>query len=74
MFLEVKFSIYLNRCLFLMFYIALDKRGGYPHDSFLISPQKIGCGYSLEVPRRVASNGYHNNCIIFCGEIRKKYH
>ena len=48
--------------------IATDKRG-YPHNIFLISPQNICCGYSLEAPRWGASNEYHNIC--FCGEIRK---
>ena len=37
--------------------IATDRRG-YPHNIFLISPQKICCGYSLEAPRRGASNEY----------------
>ena len=47
---------------------ALDKRG-YPH-IFLISPQKHMLWYSLEAPRRGASNEYHKIC--FHGEIRKK--
>ena len=38
-------------------------------DIFLISPQKICCGYSLEAPCQGASNEYHNIC--FCGQITK---
>ena len=37
-------------------------------DSFHISAQNIGCGYSLEPPRRVLTST-HNLC--FCAEIRK---
>ena len=48
--------------------IGLDK-GGYPVNIFFISPRKHMLWYSLEVPRRDASNEYHNIC--FCGEIRK---
>ena len=36
---------------------ATDKRG-YPHNIFLISPQKHMLWYSLEAPRRGASNEY----------------
>ena len=50
------------------FNIATDKRG--IHIIFLwFLHENICCGYSLEVPRRGASNEYHNIC--FCGEIRK---
>ena len=42
-FLEVKFSLYLNRRVFVM---------------FNISAQNIDCGYSLEPPRRGGSNEY----------------
>ena len=31
-------------------------------DIFHISAQNIDCGYSLEPPRRVGSNEYHNLC------------
>ena len=48
--------------------IGLDKRG-YQANIFLISPQKHMLWYSLEVPRRGASNEYHNIC--FRGEIRR---
>ena len=37
--------------------------------SFLFLHENICCGYSLEAPRRGASNEYHNVC--FHGEIRK---
>ena len=37
--------------------IATDKRG-YPHNIFLISQRKHILWYSLEVPRRGASNEY----------------
>ena len=37
--------------------------------SFLFLHENICCGYSLEAPRRGASNEYHNIC--FRGEIRK---
>ena len=53
---------------FLFVYIATDKRG-YPHNIFLISLRKHMLWYSLEAPRRGASNEYHNVC--FRGEIRK---
>ena len=36
---------------------------------FLFLDENICCGYSLEAPRRGASNEYHN--IWFCREIRK---
>ena len=39
-------------------HVATDKRG-YPHNIFLISQRKR-CEYSLQVPRRGASNEYHN--------------
>ena len=44
--------------------IALDKRG-YPQNTFLISPQNIGCGYSLEVPRQGASNEYPQHMFVW---------
>ena len=37
--------------------IATDKRG-YPHNIFLFLHENICCGYSLEAPRRGASNEY----------------
>ena len=37
--------------------------------SILFFHENICCGYSLEAPRRGASNEYHNIC--FRGEIRK---
>ena len=37
--------------------IGLDK-SGYQVNIFLIFPQNICCGYSLEAPRRGASNEY----------------
>ena len=37
--------------------------------SFLFLDKNIGCGYSLEAPRRGTSNEYHNIC--FRQEIRK---
>ena len=46
-----------NRSTQIRFLIATDKRG-YPHIIFLISPQNIGCGYSLEAPHRGTSNEY----------------
>ena len=33
-------------------------------DIFHISAQNIGCGYSLEPPRRAGSNEYHNLCFL----------
>ena len=53
-FLEVKFSIYLNRRVFKMNRKFSDKNS----DIFHISAQNIDCGYSLEVPRRGGSNEY----------------
>ena len=44
LFLEVKFSIYLNRRVFVM--------------SFYISAQNIDCGYSLDPPRHGGSKDY----------------
>ena len=41
------------------FYIALDKRR-YPHNIFLISPQKVCCWYPLYVPCHGISNVYPN--------------
>ena len=49
-------------------HIATDKRGD-PHNIFVFLHENICCGYSLEAPRRGASNEYHNIC--FRGEIRK---
>ena len=43
---------------YLNYYIALDK-SGYPDNIFLISPQNICCGYTLEVPHGGASSGTH---------------
>ena len=37
--------------------------------SIIFFHKNICCGYSLEMPRRGASNEYHNIC--FLGEIRK---
>ena len=59
--------------------IATDKRG-YPHNNLLFLHENICCGYSLEAPRRGASNDLgeallmstHNIC--FHGEIRKYQH
>ena len=44
---------------FLLFYIALDKRGIHIV-FFLFLYENIRCWYSLEAPRRGASNEYHN--------------
>ena len=52
--LEVKFSIYLNRCVFEMNRKFSDKNS----DIFHISAQNIACGYSLDAPRRGGSNEY----------------
>ena len=41
----------------------------YLYDIFIVSQQKLCCGYSLEAPRRGASYEYHNIC--FRREIRK---
>ena len=40
--------------------IGLDKGGYQAHNvnSFLISPQNVCCGYSLEAPRQGTSNEY----------------
>ena len=43
--------------LWVSYIIGLDK-GGYPVNIFLISPQKHMLWYSLEAPRRGASNEY----------------
>ena len=51
-----------------MVFIGLDK-SGYQVSIFLICPRKHMLWYSLEAPRRGASNEYHNIC--FCGQIRK---
>ena len=54
-FLEVKFSIYLYRRVFVM------RWSFHPRslDIFLISPQKhIYCEYSFEAPHWILSNGY----------------
>ena len=49
--------------VFQMAYVARDQSigldmGGYSVNIFLISPKNICCGYSLEAPRRGASNEY----------------
>ena len=61
-FLEVKFSIYLNRRVFVMFQVKNS-------DNFHISAYNIGCGYSLEPPRRGGSNEYPQST--FRAEIKK---
>ena len=55
-FLEVKFSIYLNRCVFVMladdiflFLIIASDKVVKSFDIFLICPQKPTLWYSLEV-------------------------
>ena len=48
-------------------FIATDKRGIHII-FFLFLHKNVCCGYSLEEPRRGASNEYHNIC--FRGEIR----
>ena len=52
-FLEVKFSVYLNRRVFVMYIVKLGFTGVYI--ILLISSQNIDCGYSLGPPR---SNDY----------------
>ena len=44
--------------------IAPDKRG-YPQNIFLISPQNICCGYSLEVPLQGTSNEYPQHMFLW---------
>ena len=70
-FLVVKFSVYLNRHVFVMkphFYIVkLGFTGVYI--IFLISAQNTDWGYSLEPPQRGGSNEYPQS--MFWGEIWK---
>ena len=49
---------------FFLYIIAPDKRW-YTHNIFLTSPQKIYCGYSLEAPRRGASNEYPQHMFLY---------
>ena len=49
--------VYSMHCSTLYSHIGLDKKG-YQENSFLISRRKHICGYSLEAPRRGASNEY----------------
>ena len=63
-FLEVKFPIYLNRCVFIMYTLQYDRscrwpsiapdKGRYEVNIFLISPQKHNnfAGISIEVPHQ----------------------
>ena len=61
----LSFTQSLNPPLFLLFlfFIATDKRG-YPHNIFLISLRKHMLLYSLEVPRRGASNEYPHHLFL----------
>ena len=43
-------------------HLKAPDKSGYPHNIFLLSPQKICCGYSLEV---------QHQAVLFHGEVRK---
>ena len=53
-FLEVKYSMYLDRRVFVMKLTFLDNNSNIFH----IFAQTIDCGYLLEPPRRGGSNEY----------------
>ena len=60
-FLEVKFSIYLNRHVFIMCFFFNQKILMF----ILFLNENICCGYTFEVPYRDTSKENHNVC--FCG-------
>ena len=59
-FLVIKFSVYFNRHVFVMYSFLAPNKNDIHVIFFLFFYETICCGYPLEVPLQGTSNEYHN--------------